>query len=471
MAAAAPVFPFLGQYAFLKNADGSFRCLGRGGNGGVYDGTRLPAAELAPGFCGAALAWMAAQGTELAIKQTVYGRADTEAKRQRMQTVIEREGQQSVKLCELFFGRQPWSVMAFTLDTHLYGTVGIDGCVAHTVMERSPISVPEPFAAPAGAILPPRAGELMGSNTDLLGNPFIAPGRLTLREARFILKQLLTALQAMHESGRVHRDVKVDNLLVWGCSRPGAWGKAAVAATETVELGDGTAVMVDRRLEGLYGHIAPPAGTPEGMNPFVCTSLPFPAGDDETRYVWVSGAFRYILLALCCCPSLRVNLSVLAAHALVFRFALPLQVKLCDFGFARDVDEDVLEKGLTKNPGTLSTMAPETFEPAAPGGGGAGAGVRHYDERCDVFSAGALFFALVTGLEPSKDPRLGLEHGRFPGLNRPEGPPRAGSGRPFSEGSVELDLLTQMTRLALDGPQPRLTAAEALAHPFFSDPL
>lgn len=128
----------------------------------------------------------------------------------------------------------------------------------------------------------------------------------------------------------------------------------------------------------------------------------------------------------------------------------------------------MLERGLTKNPGTLSTMAPETFEAAAAGGAGAGAGVRHYDERCDVFSAGALFYALVTGTEPTKDPRLGLEHGRFPGLNRPEGPPRAGSGRPFSEDSLELDLLTQMTRLALDGPHPRLTAEQALAHEFFT---
>lgn len=140
-----------------------------------------------------------------------------------------------------------------------------------------------------------------------------------------------------------------------------------------------------------------------------------------------------------------------------------LQVKLCDYGYARNVDDGALAKGMTTNPGTLSTMAPETYHPdphAVP--------ARAYDARCDVFSAGCVFYKLVAGRSALREPAIGLERGRFPELLPL---PAAGDARPFAHGSLELDLLRAMTRLELAGPTQRLTAAEALRHPFFEAPL
>lgn len=131
-----------------------------------------------------------------------------------------------------------------------------------------------------------------------------------------------------------------------------------------------------------------------------------------------------------------------------------LQVKLCDFGLARELELDGadLPAGLTTNPGTKSTMAPEVL-------------TDRYDERVDVFSAGCVFYSLLTGKEALRSPDLCIEEGRFPTLYPP---PPHGSGLLFSEGSEELDLLRYMTRRALVGPHARPRVADVLAHPFFA---
>lgn len=125
-----------------------------------------------------------------------------------------------------------------------------------------------------------------------------------------------------------------------------------------------------------------------------------------------------------------------------------MQIKLCDFGLTRG---DLDDRDLTHGPGSHTTKAPEVVTP-------------RYDARVDVFSAGCVFYSLLTGGDPLPRPELCLEEGRFPLLNPP---PPAHSGRVFSEGSDELALLRYMTRRSLEGENARPFVEDVLKHKFF----
>lgn len=93
--------------------------------------------------------------------------------------------------------------------------------IVSVVMEMSPIAVPFPVM-PAVATL----GGLMRAanvavaagreaNCDLTKSGVVTPP-VSLTAAKSIMKQMLSAVQYMHAAGLVHRDIKPDNVLVFG---------------------------------------------------------------------------------------------------------------------------------------------------------------------------------------------------------------------------------------------------------------
>jgi len=109
------------------------------------------------------------------------------------------------------------------------------------VMERLPTAIPYSLSIPRGAPMPPPgciadAPETFGSDVDLYdyvtGTPRNPPRRLSLFDARMVVKQLLTVLAALHERGYVHRDVKLDNVMIAG------WETRSAVQYMRVKLGD-----------------------------------------------------------------------------------------------------------------------------------------------------------------------------------------------------------------------------------------
>ena len=60
-------------------------------------------------------------------------------------------------------------------------------------------------------------------------------------------------------------------------------------------------------------------------------------------------------------------------------------MKIIDFGLSKIISE---EKTLSKSCGTPGYIAPEVITD------------ENYDEKCDIFSVGVIFYMLLTGLAP-----------------------------------------------------------------------
>lgn len=591
------------EYDFSRNADGSFVCVEKTHSFSFFVGFRRPdsafggprgaAAVAAEGgeLCASALQYCAENRAPLCLRQKTYLAAEDDCEAYRIASAIDFESIGSVRQAEAAIGNPSWGVRLLTLDAHVLGDAEHpQPCIAHGILELSPISFGDrkpypPFREPPGwpAGLPPpvpphpHGGDDIITNPDVLGNPYFGIGShsqrpLTLREGRYLLKQLLTAVQAAHERRRVHLRLLPEQLIVWGCSTD---RHTAVEAAGEID-GVACAVMVDDRLAGLAERMPGAAGGAAaigaeggagGKNPFVCRSLPFPAEDKETRYVWVKvreldtppdallsrdlepergreGPFvvpdrgrRHPdwWLYLFCYSAPEVG-ELLRAHG---RFALVHW----ELGNGYDEHGDGGDFSATNcwaaaAPEASAAAGSSVFEDRARaraaarkwgGGGGAGGGGGGYivggaspapapapapgpvpapvpvpapapapapmpapapapapeprpediriggiDPRCDVFSAGAIFYTLMTGQMPDKTVDRGIEDGRFPRLHDRAGDPRfrvvdehGHERRLFGEGSPELDLLVGMTRKELAGPRQRFTVAQALAHPFF----
>jgi len=83
----------------------------------------------------------------------------------------------------------------------------------------------------------------------------------------------------------------------------------------------------------------------------------------------------------------------------------------------------------------------------------------HYTPKCDVFSAGVIFYILLTEVSP-------FEGRSFREILHKNKKCQINFGHPrLKRNKVALDLLRKM---CVVGPQARISAKEALKHPFFT---
>ena len=124
-------------------------------------------------------------------------------------------------------------------------------------------------------------------------------------------------------------------------------------------------------------------------------------------------------------------------------------LKLVDFGLATQYD---IEEYLYKRCGTPGFVAPEVIN--APSNQNI-----HYDPKCDVFSAGVIFYILLTEKSPfdGKSFKEILQKNKKCNINF--------DLKPLNSNSPAVDLLKKML---IKDPTKRLSAKQALKHPFFS---
>lgn len=125
-------------------------------------------------------------------------------------------------------------------------------------------------------------------------------------------------------------------------------------------------------------------------------------------------------------------------------------LKLVDFGLATQCD---VPEYLFKRCGTPGFVAPEVIN--APSNENI-----HYDPKCDVFSAGVIFYILLTERSP-------FDGKSFKEILQKNKQAKVDFKNPkLRKNKVALDLLQRMLEVE---PERRLSAKEALAHKFFTD--
>lgn len=124
-------------------------------------------------------------------------------------------------------------------------------------------------------------------------------------------------------------------------------------------------------------------------------------------------------------------------------------LKLVDFGLATQYD---IDEYLYKRCGTPGFVAPEVIN--APSNQNI-----HYDPKCDVFSAGVIFYILLT----EKSPFDGRSFKEI--LQKNKKCQIDFDVKPLNSNSPAVDLLRKML---IKDPVKRLSAKQALKHPFFA---
>eukprot|EP01016_Furgasonia_blochmanni_P007864 TRINITY_DN13157_c0_g1_i1.p1 TRINITY_DN13157_c0_g1~~TRINITY_DN13157_c0_g1_i1.p1 ORF type:complete len:501 (+),score=92.62 TRINITY_DN13157_c0_g1_i1:154-1656(+) len=124
------------------------------------------------------------------------------------------------------------------------------------------------------------------------------------------------------------------------------------------------------------------------------------------------------------------------------------EIKLIDFGLSRQFGE-VSGKSMRSKVGTPQYVAPEIFN-------------GRYDEKCDMWSLGVLLFVVLSGYVPfegESDVELmkNIRHGVF-----------------FFDDmvwdNISNDAKDLITKLLVVNPKRRISAAEAMEHPWFTNP-
>jgi len=137
------------------------------------------------------------------------------------------------------------------------------------------------------------------------------------------------------------------------------------------------------------------------------------------------------------------------------------RVKIVDFGLATLID---LPEYIFKKCGTPGYIAPEVFKYDVKDES------THYDDRCDVFSAGCIFFYLLFGeafLEGSGVTEILKNNRKISLMSQGYQTLRKALDNP-TECKIPKDALNLLQKLLEVDPRKRITAAEALSHPYFT---
>ena len=111
-------------------------------------------------------------------------------------------------------------LLLYIIDGYMSTDPYTGAVTIYVVMERMPDAVPAPLLVPAGGAEPPAgrpAVTACGSGVDLFDHTPMSPFA-----ARMVVKQMLTVEAALHARHIIHRDIKLDNVLVAGWEGEGA---------------------------------------------------------------------------------------------------------------------------------------------------------------------------------------------------------------------------------------------------------
>lgn len=191
---------FFDHYEFVKaaQADGSeaFLCYGSGGFGAVFAAKRKGDAA----------------SPTLAVKVIVTNEAAAKK-------MFEREFKELLRLKPLILADEKATATIIMPEDAFLSSLSSGGLIIHLVMEASAVARPFAFPAAPGETFPNistmRAMRSQGSGCDMTDNPIARPP-LTQGQARHVMRQVLQACSFFHRNGILHRDIKPDNLIVFG---------------------------------------------------------------------------------------------------------------------------------------------------------------------------------------------------------------------------------------------------------------
>lgn len=265
-----PTPDFTACYAVRDGHDAvgrAFSCLGSGGNGAVFEViAKRPALARVPERA-------LAEGMLVAMKQ-VYKDPDSIAKME------ERELRDQIAMLRdrILADASARSTLIITLDGFKSAVDPLTGKqLLRIIMYRAPPAVPFAYSHRPATLDQPipefrERNPLAGARADMLDNALCLPGRMTPQQVHYTMRQLLTALAFLHETGRAHRDVKCDNLLLWGTSESPGDGVSAPLAPIARELGGGAPLPWAKLGDFGYtrmiaGDATAHLGTPRNMAP------------------------------------------------------------------------------------------------------------------------------------------------------------------------------------------------------------